>query len=96
MITEAKSVAKRLETLSILVRIIWTVAGIGGGTSFGFWLAQVVDNQIVILGTLLLGGALGYFIGHLSTVFIDWAREMLLLQFAIAEKNLAEKTAPKS
>ena len=81
---ETSSILNSLETLSILVLILWFIIGLvmGGAISED-------ASGLSVLG-IIIGGLLGALIGHFSRVFIDWSRQMLVLQDSIA-KNLQKE-----
>jgi hypothetical protein len=84
-ISETQSILRRLETLSRLTIIVWIIAGMGFGVMLGQSFGNVMESGAFTIVGLLLGGLLGYFVGQLSAVFIDWSRQMLILSDKIAK-----------
>ena len=89
----ARSVVARLHVISLVVWILCTVAGACIGAAYAISEAGSPDKPslsiwyklalfIVVIGS----GAVGCFIGYLAKVFIDWARQVLVLLGQIARR----------
>ena len=89
----ARSVVARLRVISLVVWVLCTVAGAVTGAAYVMTVSGVLDTGSIsiwyklALGVVVIGsGAVGCFVGYLAKVFIDWARQVLVLLGQISRK----------
>lgn len=89
----ARSVVARLHVISLVVWILCTVAGACTGIAYAIGEYDDPDKtnlsiwyKLALIVVIIGSGAVGCFIGYLTKVFIDWARQVLVLLGQIAKR----------
>lgn len=87
-----QSVVTRLKVIGGLVKI---VSVLGGALLFGVFGLGFGDSRTVgLLVGSLMGALIGICLGSLLVVFLDWMREMLMLQADLARKESQKNDEP--
>ena len=89
----SRSVVARMRVIAGAVWFVWTVAGIVIGATYVISIFSAPHEvplstwyKAALIVVLICSGVVGCLLGYVHKIFIDWARQMLVVMGQIANK----------
>lgn len=89
----SRSIVARMRVISVVAWLIWTAAGFVLGAAYVIGVFNAHEGEmatwykVALFAVVFCSGVVGCFIGYLTKVVIDWARQVLTLLGTIANKK---------
>jgi len=89
----SRSVVARMRVISIAIWLLWTVAGTVLGAIYVIDIFSSVHDEplttwykAALILVVICSGVVGCLVGYVHKIFIDWARQVLVVLGQIANK----------
>lgn len=89
----SRSVVARMRVISIAIWIIWTLAGTAMGSIYAIGVFSEPHEvplstwyKVALILVVICSGVVGCLVGYVHKIFIDWARQVLVVLGQVANK----------